>query len=151
MFGMSFTEILLILIIAVIFVGPDKLPKVAVDIAKIFRRFKGAVNEAKTAIDDELNVTELKAEAKKYKAQIEHSTAKARAGMDEIVDVNLDLDLDLDMEDVLDEPSEENEKKASKKKKKQKTKLAYKDDDTKNTASNLDNNIDNSNTTKEEA
>ena len=95
MFGMSFTEILTILIIAIIFVGPEKLPKVAVDIAKIFKRFKGAVAEAKTAIDDEINMAELKSQAQKYKAQIEHDTIKAKAGISQLADLNLDLDMNL--------------------------------------------------------
>jgi len=137
MFGMSFTEILLILIIAVIFVGPDKLPKVAVDIAKIFRRFKGAVNEAKSAIDEELSVTELKQEAQKYRAQIEQGSTKVRAGMSEIVD------LDLDMNDLLDDDEDNKDDENTKNKNTKSTikqeipqnreKLAYKEEDTQTT------------------
>lgn len=34
MFGMGFTEILIIAIIAILFLGPDKLPSAMVEIAK---------------------------------------------------------------------------------------------------------------------
>ena len=148
---MSFTEILLILVIAVIFVGPDKLPKVAVDIAKIFRRFKGAVNDAKSAIDDELNVTELKQEAQKYKAQIEQTTTKARVGLDEMANLDLGMDNILDDDEVEDRNEDDDiaNKKEKKKKKKnreiKKEKLAYVDENVKD---KIENNTD---TNKEEA
>ncbi len=38
MFGMGIGEILLIAIVAVLFLGPDKLPSTMVDIAKFFRQ-----------------------------------------------------------------------------------------------------------------
>ena len=43
MFGMGFTEILIILIIAILFLGPDKLPGTLVDIAKFFRNVKSRI------------------------------------------------------------------------------------------------------------
>ena len=38
MFGMGFTEILIIMVIAILFLGPDKLPGAMVDIAKFLDR-----------------------------------------------------------------------------------------------------------------
>jgi sec-independent protein translocase protein TatB len=62
MFGMGFTEILLILIIAIIFLGPERLPKVAVDVAKFFRSFKSTVDEAKNSLSGEIDdIKETKA------------------------------------------------------------------------------------------
>jgi len=60
MFGMGFTEILLILIIAIIFLGPERLPKVAVDVAKFLKSFKSNIAEAKESITQEIDVSELK-------------------------------------------------------------------------------------------
>ncbi|OQX73864.1 MAG: Sec-independent protein translocase TatB, partial [Campylobacteraceae bacterium 4484_4] len=43
MFGMSFGEILIIAIIAILFLGPDKLPEAMVKIAKFFKSFKKSI------------------------------------------------------------------------------------------------------------
>ena len=47
MFGMSFSEILVIAIIAVLVLGPDKLPSAMVQIAKFLKMFKKGINDAK--------------------------------------------------------------------------------------------------------
>lgn len=71
MFGMGITEILLIAIVAVIALGPEKLPDAMVKIAKMFNSVKKGISDAKTTLDNELNIAELKEEANKFKAQIE--------------------------------------------------------------------------------
>lgn len=40
MFGMGFFEILVVLIVAIIFLGPEKFPQAVVDIVKFFRAVK---------------------------------------------------------------------------------------------------------------
>ncbi|MRI58168.1 MAG: twin-arginine translocase subunit TatB [Epsilonproteobacteria bacterium] len=67
MFGMGFTEILMIAVVAIIFLGPEKLPKFLVDIAKFFKSLKRAVNDAKVQLEQEVKITELKEEAEEYK------------------------------------------------------------------------------------
>ncbi|CZE47172.1 Sec-independent protein translocase protein TatB [Campylobacter geochelonis] len=67
MFGMSFPEILVIAIIAVIALGPEKLPKAMVEIAKYFKIIKKSVNDAKSSFEQEIRIAELKEDAKKYK------------------------------------------------------------------------------------
>jgi len=71
MFGMGFTEILIIAIIAVLFLGPDKLPSAMVDIAKFFRNAKNAIGSVKDTLEEEMNVSDIKKEALAYKAQLE--------------------------------------------------------------------------------
>lgn len=74
MFGMGFTEIILVIIVAIIFLGPEKLPSALVDIAKMFRSVKKQVAEAKGALEDELKMDELtsiKSEALDYKKSLE--------------------------------------------------------------------------------
>jgi len=71
MFGMGFTEILIIAIIAVLFLGPDKLPAAMVDIAKFFRSAKNAIGNVKDTLEEEMNVSDIKKEALAYKAQLE--------------------------------------------------------------------------------
>lgn len=70
MFGMGFTEILIIVIIAILFLGPDKLPSAMVDIAKFFRQMKTTIGTMKESIEEEMNVSEIKNEALAYKKQL---------------------------------------------------------------------------------
>lgn len=70
MFGMGFAEIVIIAIIAVIFLGPDKLPETMVNIAKFFRSLKSTVASAKDSLEQELNISELKKEALSYKENL---------------------------------------------------------------------------------
>ncbi len=76
MFGMGLSEIFFIIVIAILFLGPDKLPDAMVQIAKFFRSIKRTVNDAKTTLEEELKVSELKEEAFRYKKQLDEATAK---------------------------------------------------------------------------
>ena len=71
MFGMGFTEILLIAIVAILFLGPDKLPAAMVKIAKFMKSVKKAIGDAKGALDEELKIADLKEEAMSYKKQLD--------------------------------------------------------------------------------
>ncbi len=71
MFGMGFAEILIIAVIAVIALGPEKLPTAMVDIAKFFKKFKSGIEDAKTTLDNELHLADMKEQANKLKSQIE--------------------------------------------------------------------------------
>jgi len=92
MFGMGFTEIMIIAVIAVIFLGPDKLPEAMINIAKFFRSFKNTLSDAKNSIEQEMNISDLKKEALSYKNELTAATSE----IDRIKDMaNLDLpDLD---------------------------------------------------------
>ena len=70
MFGMGFMEIFLVLIVAVMALGPEKLPSAAVDMVKFFKKFKSSIDDAKSTIDNELNISQMKEEADKFKASI---------------------------------------------------------------------------------
>jgi len=74
MFGLGFMEILFIAIIAIIFLGPDKLPGAMVDIAKFIKSAKNAITDAKQSLNEEVNLDELKKEALGYKAQLDKAT-----------------------------------------------------------------------------
>ena len=89
MFGMGFSEILIILVIGIIFLGPDKLPEAMVKIAKFFNAFKKSINEAKESIDQELKIEELKKEALEYKKKLHETTnsVKSSVYMDEFEEV----------------------------------------------------------------
>ena len=73
MFGMGIGEIIIIAVIAVIVLGPDKLPSAMVNIAKFFKVFKQTINGAKSTFEQEIKIAELKEDAKKYKDSLNTS------------------------------------------------------------------------------
>lgn len=85
MFGMGFFEICMVLIVAVIFLGPEKLPKAMVDLAKFFKALKKTMDEAKSSLDEELKLQELKQEALEYKNTFAKGldSIKKDSGLDE--------------------------------------------------------------------
>ena len=70
MFGMGFSELLVIAVIAVLFLGPDKLPSTMVEIAKFFRNMKQTVNSVKESINEEIHLEDIKKEAMEYKQKL---------------------------------------------------------------------------------
>lgn len=111
MFGMGFMEILLIAIVAIIALGPEKLPTAMVQIAKFINKFKNALLDAKSTLDNELNISEMKAEATKFKSQIEET--KASLSIDSKIDLGLkdiindDLNTSSSKENKIEEPKQE--------------------------------------------
>ena len=87
MFGLGFTEILLIALVAIIALGPEKLPTAMVQIAKFINKFKTGLADAKSTLDNELNISEMKEEANKFKAQIEET--KTSLSIDSKIDLGL--------------------------------------------------------------
>ena len=73
MFGLGFMEILFIAIVAILFLGPDKLPGAMVDIAKFIKNMKTAIGDAKKTLDEEVNIEELKREAMSYKEKLDEA------------------------------------------------------------------------------
>jgi len=45
MFGMGITELLVVAVIAIIFLGPEKLPTALVETAKFFKKLKSGLNK----------------------------------------------------------------------------------------------------------
>lgn len=63
MFGLGFGEILVICVLALIFIGPQKLPDLARALGRGFAEFKRATDEFKNAVHDEVNNSGLTREA----------------------------------------------------------------------------------------
>lgn len=78
MFGMGIGEILVIVIIAIIFLGPEKLPEAMVKGAKFFKTLKTSINDVKSTFEQEIKIQELKDEAITYKKKLDEATASAR-------------------------------------------------------------------------
>ena len=93
MFGMGIMEIFLIAIVAIIALGPEKLPTAMVQIAKFINKFKTGLADAKSTLDNELNISEMKEEANKFKSQIEETKSSFA----------IDSKLDLGLKDIIND------------------------------------------------
>ncbi|EJC47567.1 twin arginine-targeting protein translocase TatB [Helicobacter pylori Hp M5] len=69
---MGFFEILVVLIVAIIFLGPEKFPQAVVDMVKFFRAVKKTLNDAKDTLDKEINIEEIKKETLEYQKLFEN-------------------------------------------------------------------------------
>ncbi|MCW8821240.1 MAG: Sec-independent protein translocase protein TatB, partial [Sulfurovum sp.] len=68
------TELLLISIVAILFLGPDKLPTALVEMAKFIKSVKKTIGEAKSSLEEEMKIADLKEEALNYKKQLDDAT-----------------------------------------------------------------------------
>ncbi|EMI6643075.1 Sec-independent protein translocase subunit TatB [Campylobacter jejuni] len=75
---MSFGEIIVILVVAILVLGPDKLPEAIVQIAKILKAVKRNIDDAKSSIEKEIRINGLKEEAKKYKDEFSSTNENIR-------------------------------------------------------------------------
>ncbi len=92
MFGMGFTEMLLIAVIAILFLGPDKLPSAMVEIAKLFRSVKSTIGSVKDSLEEEMNVAGIKQEALAYKEEL----LKASEGLHKVTNVQATIGAEID-------------------------------------------------------
>ncbi len=101
MFGMGFTEILIIGVIAILFLGPDKLPETMVEIAKFFKNVKSTISSAKESIEEELHVSDIKEGARNYHQELQQAhqefaeLSSLNTIKEEIDDVKKDMRVDL--------------------------------------------------------
>jgi sec-independent protein translocase protein TatB len=86
LFGIGFPELIIIVVASVVFLGPEKLPKAVMDIAKFIKQVKQYAHHAQTSIEQELQIEELKKEALEYKQRLEHTkqTVAKNHGLDEL-------------------------------------------------------------------
>jgi len=119
MFGMGFMEIFLVAVVAIIALGPDKLPSAMVDIAKMFKKLKGSLDDAKSTLDEELQISKMKEEANKFKSQFDDT--KNSIKIDNLGFDSKSLLEDNNLKDIVDDDVDEAsviEQKPKKKKKK---------------------------------
>ena len=78
MFGLGFWEISVILVIALVVLGPKKLPEMAKSLGKGIREFRSATEDFKSAIDTEMS-------RPSPKALPQAPTPAAAAAVDEVI------------------------------------------------------------------
>jgi sec-independent protein translocase protein TatB len=100
MFGMGFSEILIIAVIAILFLGPDKLPQTMIDIARFFRSAKRTLASAKASIEEELHVEDIKREVSEYKENLLEEKAHLQqqvSSVTSVTDLTDEFDTVIDM------------------------------------------------------
>ena len=91
MFGIGMNEMMIILVIAVIIIGPRQIPEIARNLGRLMAQFKRATNDLRTAVNDEISkqieMDELKEIRQSLDADLYKIESEARsyvnAGMEE--------------------------------------------------------------------
>lgn len=99
MFGIGMPEMLVILVVALIVIGPKKLPDLAKSLGKAMREFKNATSEIKESLNLDEDINEIKKSLKKTGTSSTPGTQKAG---------DLNMETGLTPEDVPDPYSESN-------------------------------------------
>jgi len=81
---LGFNEILFIAVIAIIVLGPDKLPEAMVKVGRLIGKIKKMWRDATSDIRRELELEEMKEEMQKYKKQLEELQKKVDSDTQEI-------------------------------------------------------------------
>lgn len=75
---MGFSEIIVIIVVAILVLGPEKLPDTIMQMAKLFKAVKRNIDDAKSKIEKEIRISELKDEAQKYKDEFSSTNENIR-------------------------------------------------------------------------
>ena len=111
MFGMGMPEILLILAIALIVLGPKKLPEIAKSLGRGIAEFKKATQDFKQSIEVDNDFKEAKQTIQEIKGDIQETVQKSMAEGAASVDSDNDTVSEEDLEHTFDkditEPAQE--------------------------------------------
>ena len=77
MFDVGFSELMLIAVVALVVIGPERLPAVARTLGHLFGRLQRYVNDVKADISREIELDELR----KFKSQFEDAAQSMESGL----------------------------------------------------------------------
>jgi len=87
MFNIAFPELVVIVLVSLIFIGPDKLPKVAQTLGVMMGRMQRFMSAVKSDIDQELKNNDLLRLQEELKLQHEGLNDELRKGMQPVAEV----------------------------------------------------------------
>jgi|GEM_PF-1509804 len=87
MFNIAFPELIVIVVVALIVIGPDKLPKVAHTLGVMMGRMQRFMSAVKNDIDQELKNNDLLRLQEELKLQHEGLNEELRQGMQPVAEV----------------------------------------------------------------
>lgn len=83
MFDIGFTELLVIGVVALLVLGPERLPKVARTAGHLFGRFQRYVTNVKADISREMELDELRRAGESFKESVEQAAKGMESGVQE--------------------------------------------------------------------
>jgi sec-independent protein translocase protein TatB len=83
MFDIGFSELLVIGVVALLVIGPERLPKVARTAGLLFGRFQRYVNSVKADIGREMELDELRKAGQTFKESVEQAARGVESGVQE--------------------------------------------------------------------
>ncbi|OGS90343.1 MAG: twin arginine-targeting protein translocase TatB [Gallionellales bacterium GWA2_60_18] len=96
MFDFGFSELMVVLVVALVVIGPERLPKVARTLGHLWGRTQRYVNKMKNDITHDMELQELKQMKQKMTDEanaLEQSVRKASLDVDvEVMKLNRDLE-----------------------------------------------------------
>lgn len=92
MFDVGFSELVLLSIIGLLVLGPERLPKVARTLGGITRKARSSWLNLKRSIEEEIRAEELKAPLKKLKDDLKSTVAEVNTKVDSARKIVTDMD-----------------------------------------------------------
>ena len=86
MFGMGWQEILVILVIGVLVVGPEQMPKLARGLGKLIAQFKRATSDLRDAVSREIHQYETLEELNEFKSGLESEVRNIQSSAQELLE-----------------------------------------------------------------
>ena len=84
MFDVGFWELALIALVALIVIGPERLPKVARTLGGLARKARSSWMNLKRSIDAEMRAEELKKPMKHFEKEIRSTMDQVKSGVDTV-------------------------------------------------------------------
>ena len=78
MFGIGMQELVVILLVALIFIGPKKLPEIAQALGKGFAEFRKATQDFKDTLDIDNDVSQVKSAFKDMQDEVKDAVSDAK-------------------------------------------------------------------------
>jgi len=89
MFDVGLSEILLLSLIGLLVLGPERLPRVARTLGGLARKARSSWMSLKQSIDAELRAEELKKPLKQFENEIKSTTDQFKSGVDSLKKADL--------------------------------------------------------------
>ena len=85
MFGIGMSELLLIMVIGLVVIGPKQLPEVARTLGKMFAQFKRTTNDLKEQVDREVRQFTEMEEVQEFKRSMEEEMTSVKTQAEQFV------------------------------------------------------------------
>ena len=86
MFDVGFAEILLLSLVGLLVLGPERLPRVARTLGGMARKARGSWLNLKRSIEAEMRAEDLKEPLKHFEKEIKSTVDKVKSGVDSVRD-----------------------------------------------------------------